>query len=253
MCNVPAFDSQCCSNCFFFSVLPAASNTSSYENVGCLVHFTGNVTVGDSMIDFGLSDTTLNLIEPISRAILLRRTCYIYQAFESSENSVQQDRIGGGETTTKTYNRKDDWTHAGPQNDCPNIGVRNSRGIWDQLVAATGGSNNTTGNKPPPDEATPFLAAKTRMGAIKNQGATMPFEAALEFVFKDLTNAPHARAISSATRVGEFALTEKVVVNNPAVFSSEYTPVPMEYLPDEVEAPGCDSLCKGSDNALRTF
>lgn len=226
-------------------------NTSSNENVGRLVHFTGSVTVGDSVIDFGPSDKDLNLIEPISGVLLLQRTCYIYQTFEVAQKDVKRDRVGGGETRTTTYTRKDDWTHAGPQNDCPNIGVTNSRGVWDRLVAATEVSN-ATANKPPMNDATTkHQEMAMKMAKAQNQGASMPLEMARQFGLYDPNKAPQARAISSATRVGEFALSEKAIAGNPAVFTSEYTPVPMEYLPDKI--PACDSLRKGSDNTLRTF
>lgn len=227
-------------------------NTSSNENVGRLVHFNGNVTVGDSAIDFGPEDKTLNLTDPISGAIILRRTCYIYQTFETAQQSTKRDVVGGGETRTTTYTRKDDWTHMGPQEDCVNIGSTNSRGIWDQLVAATGGSNESVNDSPPPDAATAkqqdMLA---KLGAMQNQAGPMPLEIAEKMGLYNPDKAPQGRTISPTTRVGEFAIMNDQIISNPAVFASEYTSVPMEYLPDTVL--GCESLCKGSDNVLRTF
>jgi hypothetical protein len=231
------------------------SNTSTNENVGRLVHFTGNVTVGDSAIDFGPADKTLNLTDPISGAIILRRTCYIYQTSEIAQQSTKRDVVGGGETRTTTYTRKDDWNHTGPTEDCVNIGVTNSRGIWDQLVAATGGSNESANDSPlpPPDAATAKqqgMAAK--LGAMQqNQAGQMPLEIAEKMGLHNPDKAPQGRTISPTTCVGGFAITNDQIISNPAVFASEYTSVPMEYLPDTV--PGCESLCKGTDNILRTF
>ena len=228
------------------------SNTSSNENVGRLVHFTGNVTVGDSAIDFGPADKTLNLTDPISGAVILRRTCYIYQTTETAQQATKRDVVGGGETRTTTYTRKDDWTHMGPQKDCVNIGVTNSRGIWDQLVAATGGTDEGANFYPPPDAATTKqqgMAAK--LGAMQNQAGPMPLEIAEKMGLHKPDKAPQGRTISPTTRVGGFAITNDQISSNPAVFASEYTSVPMEYLPDTV--PGFESLCKGTDNILRTF
>jgi hypothetical protein len=222
----------------FMSFPQYCSNTSSNENVGRLVHFTGNVTVGDSAIDFRPADNALNLTDPILGAVILRRTCYIYQTIETAQQATKRDVVGGGETRTMTFTRKDDWTHMGPQEDCVNIGVTNSRGIWDQLVAATGGSNEGANCSPPTDAATTKqqgMAAK--LGAMQNQAGPIPLEIAEKMGLHKPDKAPQGRTISPTTHVGGFAITNDQIISNPTVFASEYTSVPMEYLPDTV--PGC--------------
>ncbi|KAL9191352.1 hypothetical protein ACHAXT_001058 [Thalassiosira profunda] len=48
----------------------------------------------------------------------------------------------------------------------------------------------------------------------------------------DLTKAPHAMACAPGAHVGGFGLTEEVLQSEPAVFQSEWMPLPAEMVPD---------------------
>ena len=209
-----------------------------------MVHFTGNVTVGESAIDFGESDG-LNVTKPVSNAILLKRTTYIWQAFELASQSTKQDFVGGGETRTTTYTLKEDWTAMGPQKDCPNVGKTNSRGVWDQIIAVTGGAVEE------PATATTNPTPTNPMQAAMQAQGPMPLEMAQAMGLYNPNKPPQAMKVSDAARVGEFYLTEKILLGNPAVFASGAVPVPPECIPESV--PGCEFLFKGSENTLQSF
>lgn len=66
-----------------------------------LVYFCGNVLVDDEQITFPETDT-LNLASALPKGLMLKRTCYIYQKFEDSQQSTEK-HIGGGETRTTNY------------------------------------------------------------------------------------------------------------------------------------------------------
>jgi hypothetical protein len=241
------------------------------ENVGRVVHFVGTVSVGNessSSLQFDPQSTgaSLNTTRGVPRALLLKRTCYIYQRFEQTSRQVQNDRLGGGETRTTTYTLKEDWTPMGPQPpSLPHLPEHtNTRGIWDQLVSAAGPSANG-GASPVPsmDQMPPELRAQLGL--------------------YDANQAPHGMMISHTAHVGEFGLTREVVAQNPSVFldpspsmaqnpmsfltappataaeGQEAPPkppsflkkVPNTFLPDQF--PDCPELQKGSDNVLRTF
>lgn len=140
----------------------------------------------------------------------------------------------------------------GPQKDCPNLGETNSHGVWNQLVVGAGGSPEPV---PGPEEEAPLdpkqQGGMKAMRATAQQGGNMPLEMALAMGLFDPKKLPHAMEISNSTRVGEFALLDKIITGNPAVFMSDYVPVPPECIPEYV--PGCEFLMKGSDNVLRSF
>jgi hypothetical protein len=92
------------------------SEAPSEDYVGRLVHFVGEVNVDDAALEFGYSALGgLNVSTPIPRAVLVKRTCYIYQEFEDAANSTKKDMVGGGETRTTSYTLREDWTPMGPQ------------------------------------------------------------------------------------------------------------------------------------------
>mmetsp|Transcript_36002 Transcript_36002/g.53640 ORF Transcript_36002/g.53640 Transcript_36002/m.53640 type:complete len:569 (-) Transcript_36002:215-1921(-) len=207
-------------------------NAVTDETNGVLVHFSGEVTVGDALLDFGTGDgsSSLNISKPLPNAVVLKRTCYIYQKFEQAEKTVDRDRIGGGETRTTTYTVKEDWTTSGPQPDCEHVeGGTNSSGIWNELVETAGGD----ATPPPADEEAPVNPLAAMLGLV------------------DTSKPPHDQMVSSATRVGQFYLSKESILGNASVFLSELNAVPAEYVPDAV--PGLDSLAKGADGILRTF
>ncbi|CAB9508410.1 Protein of unknown function (DUF1625) [Seminavis robusta] len=201
------------------------------ETMGKLVHFSGQVTVGDGFLDFSNGDesaqSALNIIEPLPNAILLKRTCYIYQKFEQSQQTTDKNMVGGGETRTTTYTVTEDWTPMGPEPPAlPHLpNETNSRGIWDQLVTAAG-----------------------RPSAAPSQ---QPNDLAAALGLVDMSQPPQAETVSPATRVGAFGLSKEVVLAYPQVFSDSLQPVPGDVIPAQVA--GCDGLMKGSDNILRTF
>lgn len=216
-------------------------NKAGDDTVGRLVHFTGTVKVGDdSSLQFDPQSTgaSLNTTRGVPRALILKRTCYIYQKFEDQSRQVQQDRLGGGETRTTNYTLREDWTPVGPQS--PTLehlpGHTNSRGIWDQLVQSAGPSANGGASPVPLDQMPPQMLVKLGM--------------------YDANQAPHGLMVSHTARVGEFGLTREVIAQNPAEFLSsddpeQLKPVPNTFLPDYF--PDCPLLQKGSDNILRTF
>jgi len=195
-----------------------------------LVYFCGNVLVDDEQITFPETDT-LNLASALPKGLMLKRTCYIYQKFEDSQQSTDK-HIGGGETRTTNYSLREDWTPLGPQKErLENIAdATNSRGIWDQLVAASGGNASETPTGLPPG-LPPGMAEK--LGIF------------------DSSSAPHGMVVSKGAHVGGFALSSNVVMENPLAFAVALVPVATEFLPETI--PGCEGLLKGSDNVLRTF
>lgn len=180
-------------------------------------------------------------------AIVLKRTCYIWQKFETATQSTKKDLVGGGETRTTTYNLKEDWTALGPQQDCVHLNETNSRGLWDQIVAVTGGAEEAMSGPPPVQEG---AGGPSQMMKQPPQGP-MPLEMAQILGLYNPKKAPQAMNVSSAARVGEFFLSDKAITSNPAVFLSSATPVPNDYIPEYIS--GCEDLQKGSDNTLRTF
>ena len=144
-------------------------------------------------------------MKPLAGAILIRRVCYIWQKFEVAQRSVQKDAIGGGETRTVTYTMKEDWTPLGPQKDCLNLNEKNSRGVWDQLVAGAGGSTEPVTGPVDSPSTSPNPMARAQ------QGGNMPIELAMAMGVFDPNRLPHALQVSSKTRVGDFALSEKII------------------------------------------
>uniref|UniRef100_A0A7R9WDD3 Uncharacterized protein n=1 Tax=Pseudictyota dubia TaxID=2749911 RepID=A0A7R9WDD3_9STRA len=204
------------------------SDSPSEDDVGRLVYFTGAVSVGDAELE--LPEGGLNVTQGIAKALIVKRTCYIYQKFEESHTETEKDKIGGGETQTTTYSVREDWTTRGPEPEQLEHleDETNSRGIWDGLVEASGN------------------------GSGENYGSIPP----------DSTPSPNAVAVSSAAHVGGFGLSEEIIREEPFVFGlvdglfsdSEdgmTLPVPADLIPDSVE--GCEGLEKGSDGILRTF
>jgi len=189
----------------------------SDENVGQLVHFTGKVSVDEDTLD--LHPGPLNITSPIPKALVVKRTCMIYQKFENSSKEVKDDMIGAGQTTTVTYTVREDWTPMGPQAErlahLPE--ETNSRGIWDQLVSSSG----------TPESAAPQPS---------NLPPDMPPEMAALFQQVDLSKAPHGLAISKAAHVGGFGITNEIVMSEPMVFQSEWMPLPAEMVPEEIES-----------------
>ncbi|KAL3910901.1 MAG: hypothetical protein SGILL_007502, partial [Bacillariaceae sp.] len=201
----------------------------------------------DSTLDFGESDG-MNVSKPIPNALVLKRTCYIWQKFEIATQSTQKDFVGGGETRTTNYNLREDWTAMGPQKDCPHLNETNSRGTWDRMMAATGGAEEAV--EVPAEPENPQQKQMGAMMAQQQQGP-MPLQMAEAFGMYSPNKPPQARKVSDAARVGEFSVSEKVMLANPAVFTSETKPILNHYVPETVL--GCEFLIKGSDNVLRTF
>lgn len=208
------------------------SEAPSEDYVGRLVHFVGEVNVDDAALDFGGPALGgLNVSTPVPRAVVMKRTCYIYQKFEDSANSTKRNMVGGGETRTTSYTLREDWTPMGPQPETlQNLpGEMNSRGIWDGLIAAAGpGSGN-----------------------VDATIAALPEGLAEKMGLFDSNQAPHSEVVSPVAHVGGFGLSRDIVANNPTVFSRALSGVPAAFLPEKVD--GCAGLTKGSDNVLRTF
>ena len=78
------------------------------ENTGQLVHFSGRVSVDEDALD--LHPGPLNITSPLPKALIVKRTCMIYQKFEQSSQEVKNDVIGAGQTTTTTFTVREDWT-----------------------------------------------------------------------------------------------------------------------------------------------
>ena len=214
------------------AVVVENSGLPSSENTGRLVHFTGQVSVGEAGLDL-TPGTGLNITAPLPKALIIKRTCSIYQKFEDASNQVQNDRIGGGQTTTTTFTCREDWTPMGPQaKQLPHLPEQtNSRGIWDSLVEAAGGTAGQETAAPPP------------MPGMPNQMAAM-----LQIV--DPSKAPHGIGVSPAAHVGGFGLSKEIILEEPMVFQTEWAPLPAELVPSTVD--GCEGLVKGSDGILRT-
>jgi hypothetical protein len=141
----------------------------------------------------------------------------------------------------------------GPQKDCPHIGETNSRGVWDQIMAVTGGSQEATTSPTPPTDpaAANQHAMNAKFGAAMQAQGPMPLEMAQAMGLYDPNKLPQAMKVSDAVRVGEFYLTEKILLGNPAVFTSGAVPVPTECVPESV--PGCEFLFKSSESTLQSF
>lgn len=219
------------------------------ETLGQMVHFVGNVTVGDDhplllSKEEGEGDNNtvdqLNITSPLPKALLVQRTIYIFQKFERSQTNVQRNMVGGGETRTTEYSIMEDWCTE-PQPSCPNAADGdNSRGDWDAIVDACGGA------RPEAPEEDPHLAAMPNQ--LKEAMAKMGMNTT------NYNAAPHAKVYAPSARVGSFGLSQEIRRENPMVFASSMTPVPVEYLPESVEK--CPSLQRSStqqDNTLCTF
>mmetsp|Transcript_32075 Transcript_32075/g.67428 ORF Transcript_32075/g.67428 Transcript_32075/m.67428 type:complete len:554 (-) Transcript_32075:236-1897(-) len=187
------------------------------ENTGQLVHFVGKVSVDEDTLD--LHPGALNITTPLPKALIIKRTCMIYQKFEESSQQVKNDVIGAGQTTTTTFTVREDWTPMGPQPErlehLPE--ETNTRGIWDELVSNSG---------------TPESAAPSPSYAPPN----LPPQLAAMLQQTDLTQAPHGISMSKSAHVGGFGLTEDVITTETAVFQSEWMPLPADMIPDEIEA-----------------
>jgi len=159
------------------------------ENTGQLVHFSGRVSVDEDALD--LHPGPLNITSPLPKALIVKRTCMIYQKFEQSSQEVKNDVIGAGQTTTTTFTVQEDWTPMGPQ--APQLehlpGETNSRGIWDELVSNAGTPESAA---PSPSNVPPNLPPE--LMALMQQA--------------DLSKAPHAIAVSKTAHVGGFGLTK---------------------------------------------
>jgi hypothetical protein len=114
-------------------------------------------------------------------------------------------------------------------------------------VAAAGGVEDaviapSTDNAPDTPQGT--MAANMQQGPL-------PLEMLQMLGLYNPKKAPNALVASDAARVGEFYLSEKVMLDNPPVFTTEVAPVHADYIPESV--PGCEFLFKCSDNTLRSF
>ena len=124
----------------------------------------------------------------------------------------------------------------GPQSEkLPHLtNETNSRGIWDDLVAAAGGDKN-----------------ENTASAAPNAPPNLPPQlAAMQQMFVDMSKAPNEISVSPAARVGGFGLSKEIITEEPAVFQTEWSPLPPELVPNVVN--GCEGLTKGSDGILRT-
>lgn len=184
----------------------------SDDNTGQLVHFVGKVSVDEDALE--LHPGPLNITSPLPKALVIKRTCMIYQKFEESSQQVKNDVIGAGQTTTTTFTAREDWTAMGPQAErlehLPE--ETNSRGLWDDLVAGSGTPETA---KPSPSNMPPEM-----MAVLQQVDHTAP---------------PHSLAISNSAHVGGFGLTTEVIMNEPAAFQSEWMPLPAELVPDDVK------------------
>jgi Transmembrane protein 43 len=230
-----------------------------------LVHFTGTVVAGGEVgLEFGSSsdnndnkddnnhnnrnnnnnnkDDKLNVTSPVPKALMLKRTCYIYQKFEDAQQSTEKKLVGGGETRTTTYTVREDWTAAGPQPASLEHlkDEHNVRGQWDAIVLAcgAGGGGDTaaaaaaiTGDDAAPKGLSPGLLGM--MAMLNNVNPTTP---------------PHGYCISPAAHVGGYALSSDVMTTHPHVFATEWLPVPAEFVPDQV--PGVESQFVQAGNVL---
>lgn len=184
------------------------------EHTGDLVHFVGKVSVDDDALD--LKSGALNISSPLTKALIIKRTCSIYQKFEQSTQQTKNDRIGAGQTTTTTFNIEEKWSPmgpAGPLEHFPNDS--NSSGIWDELVSAAGVSE-TVGPAHPklPTNLPPQMAALLQQ--------------------VDSNQPPHSISISKSAHVGGFGLSSDIVMTEKAVFQANWIQVPAELVPDHI-------------------
>eukprot|EP00986_Skeletonema_menzelii_P013198 scaffold7554_cov143-Skeletonema_menzelii.AAC.6 len=186
------------------------------DHTGDLVHFVGTVSVDDDTLD--LNSGSLNISSPLTKALVIKRTCSIYQKFEQSAQQTKNDMIGAGQTTTTTFTIKEDWTPMGPQGALPHFpNDSNSRGIWDELVTESGPSDVTAA---PAVKLPPNLPPQ--MAALLQQ--------------VDLSQSPHGISVSKSAHVGGFGLSSDIIMTEKAVFQSDWMQVPAELIPDHIES-----------------
>jgi hypothetical protein len=203
-------------------VVPNADIPSD-ENIGKLVHFVGKVSVDEDAIEF--YPGALNVTAPLPKALVIKRTCMIYQKFEQAQSQVKNDRIGAGQTTTTTYTVNEDWTMQPQAERLEHLpGETNSRGIWDELVSYSG----------TPESAAPANLSPNMPPQLAALFQQVDLTKAL-FQQVDLTKAPHALTISRVAHVGEFSLSMDVITTEQTVFQSEWMPLPAELVPYEIE------------------
>lgn len=187
------------------------------EDTGELVYFVGQVSVDDDALD--LKSGALNISSPLTKALVIKRTCSIYQKFEQAAQQTKNDMIGAGQTTTTTYSIKEDWTPMGPQGPLEHFpNDSNSRGIWDELVREDGAS-----------EAPAAPAAL-------NLPPNLPPEMAALLQQVDLNQSPHCISVSKSAHVGGFGLSRDIIMSEKAVFQSNWMQVPAELIPDHIES-----------------
>lgn len=198
------------------AVMVPNADMPSDDNVGQLVHFVGEVSVGTDALE--LSPGPLNITTPLLKALAIKRTCMIYQKFEQASQQVRKDRIGAGQTTTTNFTINEDWVTL-PQ---PEVlehfpGEKNSRGMWDQLVAHSGNTESAAAPSPInlPPNIPPQMAA-----LLQQDNSSKP---------------PNEIIIASTAHVGEFVVTKDAIMTEKAVFQSEWIPLPAEMVPYEVE------------------
>mmetsp|Transcript_25218 Transcript_25218/g.37485 ORF Transcript_25218/g.37485 Transcript_25218/m.37485 type:complete len:548 (+) Transcript_25218:42-1685(+) len=193
------------------------SDVPTDEHTGDLVHFVGKVSVDDDALD--LRSGALNISSPLTKALVIKRTCSIYQKFEQSAQQTKNDMIGAGQTTTTTFSIKEDWTPMGPQGQLEHFpNDPNSRGIWDELVTESG----------PSDTAASPAAMKLP--------PNLPPQMAALFQQVDLTQSPHCMSVSKSAHVGGFGLSSEIIMTEKAVFQSNWMQVPAELVPDHIES-----------------
>ena len=197
-------------------VVPNADIPSD-ENTGELVHFVGKVSVDEDALE--LHPGPLNITAPLPKALVIKRTCMIFQKFEEASQQVKNDTIGAGQTTTTTFTVREDWTPMGPQAErLEHLPEEiNSRGMWDELVSNSG---------------TPEFAAPTP----NNMPPGLPPQMAALLQQADPSKPPHDLVVSHSAHVAGFALTKQVITSEPAVFLSEWMPLPAEMVPEEIES-----------------
>lgn len=187
------------------------------DHTGELVHFVGQVSVDDDTLD--LKSGALNISSPLTKALVIKRTCSIYQKFEQASQQTKNDMIGAGQTTTTTFSIKEDWTPMGPQGPLEHFpNDPNSRGIWDELVSEAG----------VPDEIAPQAAL--------NLPPNLPPEMAALLQQVDLNQSPHCISVSKSAHVGGFGLSKDIIMSEKAVFQSNWMQVPAELIPDHIES-----------------
>ena len=73
----------------------------SDDHVGQLVYFTGNVSVDDNAVELS-PGSALNITSPLEKALVIIRSCLIYQKMRHADHNVKNDMVGGGQATTTT-------------------------------------------------------------------------------------------------------------------------------------------------------